>query len=111
MAIKTVRKIDSRQVMIECDNKYYVVSESLPRWGAIALTKNKTLSYELNFGREADINSFFKLYFNITRNTDHAGTEFEFAIFNLFWISISFNDNRHWNYEEQRWETYEDKNV
>lgn len=32
MAIKIVRKIDSRQVMIECDNKYYVVSESLPGW-------------------------------------------------------------------------------
>ena len=32
MSIKIIRKIDLRQTIIECDNKYYLVSESLPGW-------------------------------------------------------------------------------
>lgn len=44
---------------------------------------------------------------NRTRKQDHAGIAFNLDIFGFF-IYYTYHDIRHWNYDEDRWETQEE---
>jgi hypothetical protein len=51
-------------------------------------------------------NSIFKGSFKFSIREDHAGFEFDFGL--LGWsVEYRFYDSRHWNYENDCWETYE----
>jgi hypothetical protein len=68
--------------------------------GFISLTKNKTFEYQFD---RCHSDTYFRFDINFKRKTDHAGLSFEFSIFKLFTISLSICDNRHWNYEKNRY--------
>ena len=52
-------------------------------------------------------NSIFKGSFKFSIREDHAGFEFDFGL--LGWdIIFMIYDNRHWDYESDCWETYEE---
>lgn len=38
---------------------------------------------------------------------DHAGPRIEISVFGFFFCAKIY-DNRHWNYDEHRWENYDD---
>lgn len=67
-----------------------------------SLSKNKTL--ELQFSRGGD--SLIGFNFDASTRCDHAGFTLEFKLFRRF-IYICFHDNRHWNYEENRYVNYD----
>jgi hypothetical protein len=63
------------------------------------ITKNK--SWEFEIGRFPEWNWFdFKL--KLTRKEDHAGL-YKYVEILGFFISFQIYDNRHWNYEKDRW--------
>ena len=45
------------------------------------------------------------VHFEITTKQDHAGFGIELGLFG-YEIHFKFYDNRHWNYEENRWMIY-----
>jgi hypothetical protein len=69
-----------------------------------AITKNKSI--ELQCMKTNDIISCIV---NFTIRQDHAGLNTYLALFG-YSIKFSFHDNRHWNYETNTWETY-DENI
>jgi len=71
----------------------------------IGLSKNKSL--ELQFDWKTSNSYAFEMYFNISSRRDHAGTEFRFALRKLFYFGIIFSDNRHYDYENEKY--YEPK--
>lgn len=64
--------------------------------------KNKSIEFDL--GRHEEW-SYFDLDMRITRNVCHAGWYFSIELFGLY-ISLSFHDNRHWDYDRNVWEKY-----
>ena len=74
-------------------------------WVTFPISKNKSFEFQLELGRKfAD--QPFEFSINWTNKGDHAGFTFTFAIYKLFWASFLIHDNRHWNYEENRWYKY-----
>jgi hypothetical protein len=69
------------------------------------LFKNK--AFELQISRfDPDELIDFTLDLN-WRGHDHAGPRFELSILGWF-FSLKLYDTRHWNYDKNRWETYND---
>ena len=66
-----------------------------------SLLKHKYLEFDT--GHFKPRSSYFDFIFRWTKNTHHAGIKFHFEIFSYF-FSIDIYDNRHWNYEEEKWE-------
>lgn len=69
----------------------------------LAVSRNKTL--EINLVRH------FYWLFSVTvdgrwKGEDHAGPELELNLLG-FQLSINLRDNRHWDYDQDCWETYE----
>ena len=52
------------------------------------------------------LGSIFNFNLSWTRRRDHAGPNIELAIFGLM-IMFNIYDNRHWNYDNNDWEKYE----
>lgn len=67
-----------------------------------AITKNKSI--ELQFMKTNDIIGFV---FSFTTRRDHAGLNTNLALFG-YSIQFNFYDHRHWNYETNKWETYDE---
>lgn len=67
------------------------------------VTKNKFLEIE-SYGGTDDLIGFM---FRLAWRTDHEGISIELSLFRQC-LSIILYDNRHWNYETGRYETYED---
>ena len=65
------------------------------------LLKNKYLEVQLD--KFKDGWSYFELSLKWTRKTHHAGISFTFEIMSYF-LGIDIYDNRHWNYEEEKWQ-------
>lgn len=63
------------------------------------LTKNKTLEVEFD---STNTYSWFDFSFVLTKKSDHAGLYITLSLFKLE-LRIQIYDNRHWNYEENRW--------
>lgn len=74
-----------------------------PRWGAIQIAKNKSFEYQIEFDKFHDEPFEFSLRW--TSKRDHAGIDFTFSIYKLFWINLNIHDHRHWNHDEDRWES------
>jgi hypothetical protein len=73
-----------------------------PKWGTIQLAKNKSFEYQIEFDKFND--QPFELSLQWTTKRDHAGFDFIFSIYKLFWINLNIHDHRHWNHDENRWE-------
>lgn len=69
------------------------------------LLKNKYFEFQADKMRDSD---YFHLSLKWTRKTHHAGPSFHFEVFGFF-LSLDIYDNRHWNYEEERWEDYSEE--
>jgi hypothetical protein len=63
------------------------------------LTKNKTLEVEID---STNTYSWFDFSFVLTKKSDHAGLYITLSLFK--WeLRFQINDNRHWDYDENRW--------
>jgi hypothetical protein len=63
------------------------------------LTKNKTLEVEID---STNTYSWFDFSFVLTKKSDHAGLYITISLFK--WeLRIQISDNRHWNWDENRW--------
>lgn len=58
--------------------------------------------FEMEFGKGSDW-SVFDCSFRWKRNVDHAGPQFQFEIWKLFFFIAKIYDHRHWNTEQNRW--------
>lgn len=67
------------------------------------LSKHKSL--EIQFSKAG--NSLIGAILDWSMRCDHAGLMVEFSLFRHFFI-INFYDNRHWNYEKDRYVNYDD---
>ena len=68
------------------------------------LTKNKSIELQISKGGDEIISGAFRLAFK----EDHAGLMIDLSLFRRS-IYFQIYDNRHWNYEKNCYETYEDK--
>lgn len=72
-----------------------------------SISKNK--SFEIQFDFAQPEISWFEFLVSFRTRCDHAGFSFNFEIFTLIALYITFYDGRHWNYDEDCWEIYPDK--
>lgn len=71
-----------------------------------SLSKNKTL--EVQFELWDEDSNWFEFHFEWSKKCDHAGLDIRIALWKFaFYFSIC--DNRHWNYDKNRWNTYNDE--
>lgn len=61
--------------------------------------------FEVQLGKWDDIDT--NVRFSLTTKGDHAGIRFGIQI-RRHMFHIDVYDDRHWNYEEDRWEVYEE---
>lgn len=66
------------------------------------LTKNK--SWEVCVSKQKGLIISFGI--NWTTKQSHAGVNVDFGIFG-YWMSLDISDNRHWDYTNKKWESYE----
>lgn len=66
------------------------------------VTKNKAI--EIEFLGSSDI---IDIHLSITHRRSHAGVELELGLFG-YNVHFMFYDSRHWDYENNKWEVYED---
>lgn len=72
------------------------------------LSKNKNLSIQLTKGMSTQVYELFLLKFDFTPwGRDHAGLQFELCLFDIT-FHLEFYDSRHWDYENNKWEVYEE---
>ena len=72
-----------------------------PKWGCIQLTRHKFFEYQFESNK---FNSDpFELSLTWTSRCDHAGIDFVFSVYKLFWICFSIFDNRHWDFNNECW--------
>lgn len=78
------------------------------RWGDIRISKWKSFEYQFE-GRNCEWNKYFECKFKWTCKQDHAGIDFYFSLFKLFWMNLNIHDRRHWDYENNCWKVYDEK--
>lgn len=75
----------------------------------IPISAHKSLEIEVGRGNKWKI---FNCSFRWTSRVDHAGPEFDFEVYRLFFFSIRIYDIRHWNSKKNRWyKPYEDTRL
>lgn len=75
-----------------------------PTFISFPLFGHKHFEYELLFGgHRFSISEWFRLVIEWTSKTDHAGPNLELSFFKLFFLHFAIYDNRHWNYDSDRW--------
>lgn len=73
-----------------------------PTWGNIQISQHKSFEYQIEFD---NFNGHpFEIHFSWTRFRDHAGIDFTFAIYKLFWLNLNIHDHRHWDDDKNDWE-------
>ena len=70
-----------------------------PTWGSIQLSKHKFFEYQL----ESQSDQPFELSLRWTQKRDHAGINFRFSVYKLFWIGLDIYDHRHWDHDRNQW--------
>ena len=65
------------------------------------LLKHKYLEFDAGYFKPRS--SYFDFIFRWTRNIHHAGPSLWIELFGIF-LALDIYDNRHWNYEEEKWE-------
>lgn len=72
------------------------------------ISENKYFEYQLE-GPNSELvppNDFFEFSVAWTRQRDHAGFDFTFSIYKLFWLNLNIYDCRHWDDETNAWKVY-----
>ena len=69
------------------------------------LTKNKGL--EFNIYKDPNYNAYFYFQSFWSFKGDHAGLCLEISIWK-YTIEFEIKDNRHWNYEKDAWQEYDE---
>jgi hypothetical protein len=73
-------------------------------WGDIVLSKNKSFEYQIDFGSKLNtIHTPFELSLKVRHKMDHAGIDFIFSVYKMFWMNLNIHDHRHWDYENDCW--------
>lgn len=62
--------------------------------------------FEFSFQWRSQICKWIELSFSYKEKCDHAGLYFVFSFLKLFFIEFSIYDDRHWNYNEDRWASF-----
>ncbi len=76
------------------------------RYGGFKIFNNKYFEYQ--FEGKGFSKSWIEFVLTWRTKCDHAGPNFIFSLLDLFWINLSFYDTRHWDYENNCWQKYED---
>lgn len=71
------------------------------KFGPVLRTENKFWEFQIYRTKEI----FFKIGLDITNRGDHAGIMFELNLFG-FDLNFHFYDQRHWDYENNRYYLY-----
>ncbi len=71
---------------------------------SFVIYKNKSFEYQFEGGKFMS-NDLFEFRLSWTRNCDHAGFDFTFGIHKLFWFRLNTYDHRHWDHENNCWQT------
>lgn len=74
-------------------------------WIAGRITKNK--SWEIQIETFSSLADWFRFDISINSKTDHAGFRFEIEILKFFYFHLWIVDNRHWDYDNNRWINYD----
>ncbi len=96
MAKKTLKKRSAKKS--QKDKGAFV--PGFNRTGFISISETKTFEWQLAHWSNWN---FFRHHLNWTRKRDHAGVEWEVEILGLT-LTLNLQDNRHWDYEHDRWE-------
>lgn len=78
-------------------------------WGSIQISKNKF--FEWQFETKRFNNEPFELSLTWSSRRDHAGIDFIFSIYKLFWLNINIHDRRHWDFDNECWVEPDDCNY
>lgn len=70
------------------------------------ITKNK--SWEVQVELPSELPDWFDFQVQLSSKCDHAGFRIKIELLKLFFFEFAICDNRHWDYDNDRWETYED---
>lgn len=71
-------------------------------WCKSGKTVWKNKFWEVQFMKTPEL---FRIEFNWTVQQDHAGVRLELGLVG-YQLDISFSDNRHWDYKNNRWVIY-----
>ena len=71
------------------------------------LTKHKSFEGQLEFFSDLSHDNILELSLNWTLHQDHAGPLFTFVLYRTIFLTIHIYDNRHWDFEENKWVIYE----
>lgn len=71
--------------------------------GNFRLSKHKFFEWQVEFKRFHDQPFDFSLRWSTKR--DHAGIDFTFSIYKLFWLNLNIYDHRHWDHDKDNWES------
>jgi len=74
-------------------------------WWKVGETPFKNKFWEIQVIKNDNL---FRLEFGFTTRQDHAGVNLELGLLG-YEIHFTFYDNRHWNYEENRWMIYSEE--
>ena len=76
--------------------------------GFLQLSKNKGVEWEISL--QSPIYDFFEFALRWDRKVDHAGLHFRFGV---LWFEFTWDlyDFRHWNYDTDAWETYDENDY
>lgn len=95
-------RIDSEQFYFSIDLRWPKwipwFSNTLTWYKSWGVTENKSAEVQI----ECDWDCLFEFSINLTRRTDHAGAMFTIGLLK-HWAMFGFNDNRHWNRDENRY--------
>lgn len=67
------------------------------------ITTNKFLEIQCNLFDHLSRNNIFEFNLTWTIKQDHAGPNFTVIIFGVIYFHIMIYDNRHWDWENNKW--------
>lgn len=74
----------------------------------IPCSTNKSIEIQVNLFDEMSHSEIFDIYLGWSVKQDHAGVRFHLTIFHLLYASVMLYDHRHWDYDNDKWEEYDD---
>lgn len=74
------------------------------------LTKNKSFELQLELFNDLSCNNIIELSFNWSIKQDHAGLSYTFMLYRIIFFKLQIYDNRHWDWENNKWEEYNENN-
>lgn len=72
------------------------------------LSPHKSLEIQLNLFDNLSQYTIFEFTLNWHIKCDHAGPRCQIILFRVLYFNIMIYDHRHWNYETNNWEKYDE---